>query len=119
MGIENRDTGRRARCEDCGKALAAGRRGPLPKRCRKCQSRHSNRQAVRARRDREDRMRRDIRAVGNRISNLAALLNAHAQGPREKLDECVAAAVPALREDWQTLLRWEVELARRRRRRRT
>ena len=118
MGIENGGEGRRAWCEDCGEPLEAGRRGPLPRRCKRCASRRSNRQAARARRDREDRLRRDIRAVADRVSHAAAILEFHAAGPRGQLDECVAAAVPALREDADRLLRWKVELERGRRRRR-
>lgn len=117
MGIENRDAGRWARCSGCGKRLAAGRRGPLPKRCRKCQSRRNNQRVVRARRDREDRMLEDLREVGQRMNWAASGLDAHAGAPRERLDEWVRAAVNALREDSGTLLKWELELARRRRRR--
>ena len=62
-------------------------------------------------------MLEDLREVGQRMNRIASGLDAHAGAERERLDEWVRAAVEALREDSGTLLKWEIELGRRRRRR--
>ncbi|MDE0624984.1 MAG: hypothetical protein OXH99_01160 [Bryobacterales bacterium] len=118
MGNGNQAAVRWSRCAGCGKRLAAGRRGPKPKRCRKCRSRRNNRRVARERRDREDRLRTDLHEIHIQMSWIAAQLDFHRGGTREDLDTCVQAAADSLRKDADTLLGWEVELKQRRRRRR-
>lgn len=118
MGNENPAAVRWSRCAGCGKRLAAGRRGPKPRRCRQCRSRRNNRKVAQARRDREDRLRADLHEIHIQMSWIASRLEHHRRGTRENLDTCVRGAVDSLREDADTLLRWEVELNRRRQRRR-
>ena len=88
MNNKHGNPGRTATCEVCRASITAGRRGPLPKRCKKCKRRVENRLERRRAKVRE---RKAFHAERERLeARIAAASRALGAAQRE-MNRCKAA----------------------------